>query len=169
MECKGREMRKSGDAYTLEREHALASGLDRVAAELMMVDLQDYIAFIRLDLFGNLENIVNSSTELHYLPGTLKFGMSGDVEMGWDGAPRICLDMVFEHQGVQAYFRLGLSDQRATVEMTFLSFADASCDPDLNTQMLKDALASARLPGRKWISRLAALADADLSQGEVAV
>jgi hypothetical protein len=32
---------------------------------------------IRTERFGNIANLVNSSTELYYKPGTLRFGSSG--------------------------------------------------------------------------------------------
>lgn len=155
-------MLKSGDAYTLDRERALASGLDRVAAELRLVDPQDFVAFIRLDLFGNVAHIVNSSTELYYQPGTLKFGMSGDVDLRWGEPARVSLDMAFEHLDVQAYFRLILAAEEAAVELTYLSFASASSDPEENTERLKKALAAARLAYGGRVSRLAELAASEL-------
>lgn len=150
-------MMKSGDAYTLEREGVLAEGLTHVAAELKLVDPQDYVAFVRLEQFGNIGNIVNSSTELHYQPGTLKFGMSGEAELGWGECPRVILDMEFAHQGVKAYFRLLLDTEGAAVELTYLSFAAASSDPEINTQRLKEAIASARCADIRRSKRLSEL------------
>jgi len=155
-------MMKAGDTFTLQRERVLAEGLDRVAAELRLVDPQDYIAFIRMELFGNIANIVNSSTELYYRPGTLKFGMSGDVNISWGEPAQVTLDMEFEHDDVKAYFRLILAGDQAGVELTFLSFATPAADPAVNTRRLGDAMASARLLDGRRVSRLAELATAEL-------
>lgn len=155
-------MMKAGDTFTLQRERVLAEGLDRVAAELRLVDPQDYIAFIRMELFGNIANIVNSSTELYYQPGTLKFGMSGEVDLRWGEPAQVTLDMEFEHDDVKAYFRLILADEQAGVELTFLSFATPAADPAANTRHLRDAMASARVTDGRRLSRLAELATAEL-------
>lgn len=160
-------MMKAGDTFTLERERALAEGLDRVAAELKLVDAQDYVAFIRLDMFGNIANIVNSSTELYYRPGTLKFGMSGEAHASWGEPARVTLDMEFDHADVKAYFRLMLAQDQAGVELTYLSFKAASADPAANTRRLKEALASARLADGRRMSRLAELAQMDLTHPDL--
>lgn len=158
-------MMKSGDAWTLERERALALNLERVAAELRLYEPQEFVAFVRLELFGNVENLVNSSTELYFKPGTLKFGMSGDVDLAWGKTPRVMLDMEFTHQGVTAYFRLILESEDAAVEITYLAFAGNSGDPHRNTQRLIEALADARLSHRK-ISRLAEMVPEQLADAE---
>lgn len=158
-------MMKSGADCTREREHALAASLDRVAGELRLYDPQDFVAFIRLELFGNVENLVNSSTELYFKVGTLKFGMSGDVDLAWGRAPRVMLDMEFAHQGVSAYFRLILDCDDAAVEITYLAFPPGSRSPGANTELLVAALADARLAQRRP-SRLAELAEAQLAAAE---
>ncbi len=155
-------MMKTGDTYTLERERVLAEGLDRVAAELRLVEPLDYVAFIRMDLFGNIANIVNSSTELYYKPGTLKFGMSGEGDVRWGEPAQVTLDMEFEHNDVKAYFRLLLAGEQAGVELTYLAFGAASSDPKQNTQRLREAMAAARLIDGRRASRLAELASAEL-------
>lgn len=153
---------KGGDACMLTRERALALGMDYVAGELRLIDPQDFVAFIRLELFGNVANLVNSSTEMYYKPGALKFGMSGEVELQWGEAPRVILDMEFDYQQVNAYFRLILDTAGAAVELTYLSFADASDDAEANTRQLIDALAAARQSDGRRISRLAELASVQL-------
>lgn len=150
-------MLKSGDAFTLERERALAEGLKHVAAELRLVDPQDYIAFMRLELFGNIANIVNSSTELYYQPGTMKFGMSGEADVRWGEPAQVVLDMEFDHLGVKAYFRLLLDADGAAVELTYLAFTPADPDPEANTRRLKDAIVAARQADGRRSTRLEAL------------
>lgn len=64
---------------TLSRERALAEGIKEVAAELRLVEVVDYIAFLRLERYGNLSDIVTSSAELFLKPGVLRFANSGHV------------------------------------------------------------------------------------------
>lgn len=138
-------MLKQGGDYTLEREKALAEGLKDVASELRLIDAVDLVTFIRAEQFGNVETLVNSSTELFYKPGTISFGSSGDVDLKWGGAPSVALDMEFHHMRVNVYFRLLLKSLHAGVEINHIVFEDASPDPDENTRRLIEAIADARL------------------------
>ena len=138
-------MLKQGSDYTLERERALADGLRDVASELRLIDAVDLVTFIRAEQFGNINALVNSSTELFFKPGTIAFGAAGDVDLRWGGAPSIALDMEFHHLQVSVYFRLLLEALNAGIEIDHISFEHGSQDPDENTRRLIDAIADARL------------------------
>ena len=138
-------MQRQGNIYTIEREKALADGLRDVASELRLIDAADLIAFIRTEQFANISNLVNSSTELYYKPGTLSFGRSGDIDVKWGATPTISLDMEFHHMQVSVYFRLLLEALQAGIEINYISFEAGSTDPDQNTQRLIAAIANARL------------------------
>lgn len=138
-------MLKQGKDYSREREKALADGLRDVASELRLVDPADYIAFIRTEQFGNIRNLVNSSTEMFFKPGTITFGLSGEVDAPWGCAPCIALDMEFHHLNVSAYFRLVLQSLQAGIEISYVSFEGGSDDPDKNTARLIEAIEDARV------------------------
>ena len=137
-------MQKSGNSTTLEREKALADGLRDVASELRLIDAADLIAYIRTEQFANIANLVNSSTELYYKPGTLSFGQSADIDVKWGGTPTIALDMEFHHLQVSVYFRLLLEALQAGVEITYINFDGTARDPHENTGRLIAAIADAR-------------------------
>ncbi len=138
-------MHAQGNTTTLEREKALADGLRDVASELRLIDAADLIAFIRTEQFANIANLVNSSTELYYKPGTLSFGRSADIDVKWGGAPTIALDMEFHHLQVNVYFRLLLEALQAAIEIHFVNFEAGAADPEANTRALIAAIADARL------------------------
>jgi hypothetical protein len=138
-------MLKQGKDYSREREKALAEGLRDVATELRLIDPADFIAFIRTEQFGNLRNLVNSSTEMFFKPGTITFGLSGEVDLPWGCAPCISLDMEFHHLNVSAYFRLVLRSLEAGIEISYVSFEGGSKDPDKNTARLIEAIEDARI------------------------
>lgn len=138
-------MLKQGKDFSREREKAIADGLIDVASELRMIDPADFIAFIRTEQFGNIRNLVNSSTEMFFKPGTITFGLSGEVDLPWGYAPSISLDMEFHHLNVSAYFRLVLQSLYAGVEISYVSFEGGSDDPDRNTQRLIEAIGDARI------------------------
>ncbi|MBN8913339.1 MAG: hypothetical protein J0H65_15035 [Rhizobiales bacterium] len=138
-------MLKQGKDYSREREKALADGLRDVATELRLIDPADFIAYIRTEQFGNLRTLVNSSTEMFFKPGTITFGLSGEVDLPWGCAPTVSLDMEFHHLNVSAYFRLVLRSLQAGVEISYVSFDGGSEDPDKNTARLIEAIEEARL------------------------
>lgn len=142
---KGSMMLKQRIDHTHEREKALALGMTEVASELRLVDAVDYVAFIRTEQFGNLSALVNSSTELYYKPGTICFGLSGDIDLKWGGVPAVMLDMEFHHENVNVYFRLMLEALHAGVEINYISFDGGSADPEENTRRLIGALERAQI------------------------
>jgi hypothetical protein len=137
-------MQKSGNRTTLEREKAMADGLRDVASDLRLIDAADLIAFIRTEQFANIGNLVNSSTELYYKPGTLSFGQSADIDVKWGGTPTIALDMEFHHMQVSVYFRLLLEALQAGIEITYIRFDGPTAPPEENTERLIAAIADAR-------------------------
>jgi hypothetical protein len=138
-------MLKQGRDYTREREKALAEGMRDVASELRLIDPADFIAFLRTEQFGNMRSLVNSSTEMFFRPGTISFGLSGEVELQWGSAPCVSLDMEFHNMNVSAYFRLILQDVHAGIDISYVSFEGGSADPDENTRRLIEAIAEARI------------------------
>lgn len=138
-------MQKQGRDYTYEREKALAEGIKEVASELRLIDAVDFAAFIRTEQFANIGNLVNSSTELYFKPDTIKFGLSGDIDLQWGGTPSVSLDMEFHHMRVNVYFRILLEALHAGVEIDYITFDGGAADPDRNTERLVEAIADARL------------------------
>ena len=114
-----------------------------MASELRLIDAADFVAFIRTEQFANIGNLVNSSTELYFKPDTIKFGLSGDVNLQWGGTPSVSLDMEFHHMRVNVYFRLLLDALHAGIEIDYITFDEGSADPDQNTQRLIEAIANA--------------------------
>lgn len=138
-------MQKQGKDYTHDREKALAEGIKEVASELRLIDAADFVAFIRTEQFANIGNLVSSSTELYFKPETIKFGLSGDVDLQWGSPPLVSLDMEFHYMRVNVYFRLQLDALHAGIEIDYITFDESSADPDENTRRLVEAIASARL------------------------
>ena len=64
-----------------------------MVAELRLVDVADYIAFIRLEHFATVSDLVDSAAELFFMPGTLRLGHGGEAHVGWSEPPRIVLDL----------------------------------------------------------------------------
>ncbi len=137
--------------HARSREIILARAIEPVVAELRMVDVADYIAFIRLEHFACLSDLVESAAELYFMPGTLRLGHGGEAHVDWGGNPRIVLDLEFRPPGVTVYFQLILTEHNASVVLNYISFGEPHDDPDHNTELLRQKLEGARIRKREAI------------------
>lgn len=131
--------------HTACREAIVAEAIKDVVGELRLVDAADYIAFIRLEHFSTVSDIVDSAAELFFMPGTLKLGHGGEAHVGWAEPPRIVLDLELRPSGATVYFALSLEDEAASVEVNYVAFDKPDPDPQRNTAFLVDAIDGARI------------------------
>ncbi|GGE23813.1 hypothetical protein GCM10011390_49010 [Aureimonas endophytica] len=134
--------------HVAAREQILAEGISEVVAELRLVDIVDYIAFLRLDRLGNIDDIVNSSAQLYLQAGSLRFSGEGDANVTWNAPPTIELGMEFRHAGVTAHFRLHLAAAAAAVTLSYLAFDEPGLSPDEQTERLTAAMRGAHVDWR---------------------
>jgi hypothetical protein len=141
-------------AHTTSREIVVASAIRDVVAELRLVDVADYIAFIRLEHFSTVSDLVDSAAELFFVPGTVRLGHGGEAHVGWSEPPRIVLDMELRPDGVTVYFALSLSALAASVEVNYVSFDKPDADPAENTAFLERALEAAQIRRTERVGQL---------------
>jgi hypothetical protein len=127
------------------REIIVANAIQEVVSELRLVDVADYIAFIRLEHFACIADIVDSATELYFLPRTLRLGHGGEARVGWTEPPQIALDLELRPSGATVYFTLTLSARHASVEVNYVAFEQPDEDAERNTAFLAEALEGARI------------------------
>ncbi|MBX3531291.1 MAG: hypothetical protein KF849_11835 [Rhizobiaceae bacterium] len=130
---------------SLDREAIVADAIKEVVSELRMVDVTYYVAFIHLERFANVADIVDSAAELYFQPGTLKLGNGGEVHLDWTGSPKVVLDLELKPSGATVYFTLGMTDKHASVDVNYVSFDEPSPEPEDNTAFLQVALEQARI------------------------
>jgi len=131
--------------HAASREVIVAEAVKDLVGELRLVDVADYIAFIRLEHFSTVSDIVDSAAELFFMPGTLKLGHGGEAHVGWAEAPRIVLDLELRPVGATVYFALSLDSLTASVEVNYVAFDRPDPDPKRNTAFLETALERARI------------------------
>lgn len=130
------------------QEKLVADGIVEVATELRLADASELMLMIRNNQDANIADLVNSSTELYFKPGVLKYALSAGCSVGWDSSPTIALDMEFRNAPVCVFFRLLLGRSLAGVEVMDVFFDEKGLDQAEKTQRLATAIADARLPGR---------------------
>ena len=131
--------------HAASREAIVAEAIKEVVGELRLVDVADYIAFMRLEHFSTVSDIVDSAAELFFMPGTLKLGHGGEAHVGWSEPPHIVLDLELRPSGATVYFALSLKDETASVVVNYVAFDRPDPDPLRNTAFLVDAIDRARI------------------------
>lgn len=131
--------------HSSTREVIVAKAIEGVVAELRMIDISDYVAFIRLERFASISDLVDSAAELYFMPGTLRLGHGGDVHVSWSGPSRVILDLELRPKGATVFFSLLLEDLQAGVEVNYVAFDKPLLDPAANTAFLQRALNDARI------------------------
>lgn len=127
------------------REVIVAEAIGDVVSELRLVEVGDYIAYIRLERFASVADLVDSAAELYFQPGALTLGHGGEAHVSWSEAPRIVLDLELRPQGATVYFALTMTDEHASIEVNYVSFDEPSDDPLENNAFLKSAIEKARI------------------------
>lgn len=141
-----------GESAPMSHEQIIADGVVGVATELRLADASELMLLIRGDQEANIADLINSSTELYFKPGALKYALAAGCNVRWESAPTIVFDMEFRHASVCAFFRLILGRSHAGVEIIDIYFDEEDLDPAAKTQRLIEAIADARLPiNRAWI------------------
>jgi hypothetical protein len=129
----------------LEREQIIADALVGVASELRLTDATELMSMIQNDQAANLADLVNSSTELFFKSGTLRYALSASFAAPWDTTPTVELDMEFRHAAVCAFFRLKIGQRRAGVEIRDILFDELGLDDFAKAERLRHAIETARI------------------------
>jgi hypothetical protein len=128
-----------------EREQIIADALVGFASELRLTDAAELMSMIQNHHAANLTDLVNSSTELFFKSGTLRYALSASFKARWDATPTVEIDMEFRHAAVCAFFRLTIGQRRAGVEILDILFEEQGLDNFAKAERLADALETARL------------------------
>jgi hypothetical protein len=132
-------------SHSADREVVVANAIREVVSELRMVDIGDYVAFIRMGRFANVSDLVDSAAERFFMPGTLRLGHGGEAHLAWTGEPKIVLDLELRPRGATVYFTLAMQAETAAVEVTYVAFEDPGGTPAQNTAFLESAIEGARI------------------------
>jgi hypothetical protein len=142
MNASGRSVRQRRPP---EREQIIADALVGFASELRLTDAAELMSMIQSDQAANLADLVNSSTELFFKSGTMRYALSASFKAPWDVTPTVEIDMEFRHAAVCAFFRLTIGQRCAGVEIQDILFEEKGLTEFAKAERLSCALESARL------------------------
>ena len=142
MNAPGRNLRQR---RPFGREQIIADALVDFASELRLTDAAELMSMIQNEHAANIADLVNSSTELFFKSGTLRYALSASFKAPWDATPTVEIDLEFRHGAVCAFFRLTIGQRRAGVEIIDILFEEQGLDDCAKAERLFAALESARL------------------------
>lgn len=131
--------------HSAAREVVVANAIRDVVSELRLVDVGDYVAFIRMGHFANVSDLVESAAERFFMPGTVRLGHGGEAQLAWTGEPKILLDLELRPRGATVYFTLEMAAETASVDVNYVAFEDAGGSPAENTAFLETAIEDSRI------------------------
>ena len=131
---------------SIDREIVVAEAIKDVVSELRMVDVADYIAFIRLERFSCIADIVQSASELYLMPGTL-VARTWRGTRGWPGKPsrRSCSTWSCGQRVPASISPCTWPPRPRPLRVNYVSFDSPAEDPDDNTAYLAASLENARI------------------------
>ena len=129
----------------LVQEEMIANAMVDVATELRLADPSELIFMIRNEQAANIADLVNSSSELFFKSGTLRYALSAACEVQWESTPVIRLEMEFRYAKVCAFFSLLIGGRNAAIDVAEILFDDDDLDGREKEQRLSAAIAGARL------------------------
>jgi hypothetical protein len=143
-------MRQLTETVGRRRDQIIAAAMVDVATELRLTDPSELIFMIRGEHAANIADLVNSSGELFFRSGALRYALSAGCDVHWDTTPVVRLDMEFHYAAVSAFFKLTIGRKRAGVEVVeVLVDGEGDMDDAIKDERLLGAVAAARLPPRK--------------------
>ncbi|AMN53380.1 MULTISPECIES: hypothetical protein [Stappiaceae] len=128
-----------------QRQEAIASALTEFIEDLKLVDVVDFVAYIRTDQHGNIDELIKTSAELFFKEGSLRYSMAAQADVEWETTPRISLDLEFFNKGVWIYFTAVLAWPDNAVNVSYVEVPDAGGNKAKETELLLEALKDARL------------------------
>ena len=143
-------MRELSHVRGRPRDEIIAAAMVDVATELRLTDPSELIHLIRGEQAANIADLVNSSGELFFRNGALRYALTAGCDVQWDSTPVVRLDMEFHYAAVSAFFRLMIGRKRAAVDVVeVLVDGQDDLDDAEKDERLRRAVAAARLAPRK--------------------
>lgn len=138
-------IRSVQDVEVQPYEKALAFSIKDVVADICLVDASIVISYICNNLHANIEDLIDSSTELFFKEGSLRYGHGADVDFEWGKTPAVILDMEFIHPFATVFFKLVLHGFYVGVSISRILLSERTSDPAVDLKRFQEALSESRL------------------------
>jgi hypothetical protein len=139
---------RSREHSLCQHEQALCDTLSDVINELLLVNPADFIAFIRTEKLANIQDIVDSSTEIHFPRGRLNFAHDARFNLNWNSSPQISIRMNLQHADLNIAFWLHLGDFSPYVTINRLETTEKGLRTSAGLERFKGLLETAHQASR---------------------
>ncbi|WP_421855265.1 hypothetical protein [Oricola sp.] len=134
---------------TVELESFVGEAISHLAAELRLVDLADYVAYLRMNHMSCIADIVRDASELFFTPGYVQFANDGDYVTEWGSQPEVTLMLVLCGPRTRTHVALKLCDDHAEVRLGYIDPVNGFERRDTHGALLADDIADNLLDYRR--------------------
>ncbi|MGO4574306.1 hypothetical protein [Microvirga sp. 2TAF3] len=129
----------------LPYERVLALGIKEVVSELCLADTGILTSYVCKNLHANIEDLLDSSSELYLKEGTLRYSHVANLDFEWGNSPAAVLNLEFVHPPITVFFKLVLHGFHVGVAIQRILVSDPSGDETLDTERFARVVTEARL------------------------
>jgi hypothetical protein len=129
-----------------EAERLICINIKSFIADLCLIDKSFLIENVINANHNNINDVIESSSEMFFKPGTLCYAFSSRLTERYNTVPAISLDMRFSHKHVLVPFLLHIEDDFVGVSLADTKSKNKS--PSIALSQLSDALYEARIYDR---------------------
>jgi hypothetical protein len=126
--------------YSQDRETLIAECLPGLVSELRMIDVEHLVAFVTLQMFNHVADLVTSAAEHFFVPGFITLGQGCEVNVDWNSPPSVLLDFIMHLGWGRAYFSVDMGHAHANVRLNYFDAGLETDDPDVNTRRLSETI-----------------------------
>ncbi len=113
-----------------DHEPIVADALTGFIQEIRLIELADFIAYLRLERHSQLADLVTAAAEMFFAPQFLELGDGSYATLDWSEQPSIYLNLVMQTAGATIYLTLTLENERANIAINYIAYHVSCAEPD---------------------------------------
>ncbi len=123
-----------------DREALIAKCLPGLVSELRLIDVEHLVAFVTLQMFNHVADLIASASEHFFAPGFITLGQGCEVNVDWNRPPTVLLDFIMHLGWGRAYFSVEMGHAHADVRLNYFDAGQDGDDPGANTRRLGETI-----------------------------
>src|SRR5699024_5910912 len=133
------------DTHLVAKARLIAYYIAPIISELKLINFSDYVFYINRQKMANIRDIIEASTELHFVINALKFNNFADYKLDWNKYPILKLGLCFYNMDIKINFLLTIDEKKFSISIQDASFPPDLVDEELRDEKLRIALTNALL------------------------
>lgn len=113
-----------------DHEPIVADALTGFIQEIRLIELADFVAYLRLERHSQLADLVSAAAEMYFAPQFLELGDGSYATLDWSEQASVYLNLVMQTAGASIYLTLTLEDERANVAINYIAYHVSCTEPE---------------------------------------